>query len=324
MEIEKILINEDKFKYNLKFYFWLKNLTKTKFTKNQLDTLLLNLTNQEKKFHVLENFASTLKSKTKEESYYLLISNIEDSKDVELFTITLKFYLIKDILLKKAKTQSASRSKDNTEEETLSLSYDEKSTYMPYATRVNSALIALLFFEKLKNNQIYSLNFSKIDIDKLKEYKIEANQIFMLMFSESMNQSIISCSGNNYEERVFNAFIKIGIPAERITKTHDKSDKSTEFDLFFDIDGRTFGVGAKRTLRERYKQFIKTAITSNIDVMIEITLGVDLNEEKAKTITNHGTVIMIADEIYQNRSFLKNMRGVYSVKDLSLEFLKSL
>jgi hypothetical protein len=46
-----------------------------------------------------------------------------------------------------------------------------------------------------------------------------------------------------------------------------------EFELFFELDGRTYGIGAKRTLRERYKQFIKTSHTSKIDVMIEITLG---------------------------------------------------
>ena len=90
------------------------------------------------------------------------------------------------------------------------------------------------------------------------------------------------------------------------------------------IDGKTYGVGAKRTLRERYKQFIKTALTSKIDVSIEITIGLDLNLQKAKTIVAHGTYIFVSDEIFQTRDFLKNIDKVYSVKDLNLKTLKKL
>ena len=58
--------------------------------------------------------------------------------------------------------------------------------------------------------------------------------------------------------------------------------------------------------------------------MIEITLGLDLSEQKAKTIINHGTKIFVADEIYNAREYLKNLDGVYSVKNLTLKTLKSL
>jgi hypothetical protein len=77
-------------------------------------------------------------------------------------------------------------------------------------------------------------------------------------------------------------------------------------------------------LRERYKQFIKTALTSKIDIMIEITLGLDLNEEKAKTITTHGTYLFVADEVYQTREFLQKLDKVFSVKDLNLKTLKGM
>ena len=115
---------------------------------------------------------------------------------------------------------------------------------------------------------------------------------------------------------------KIGI--KNIRKIHDESDKSTEYDFFFEIDGKSYGIGAKRTLRERYKQFIKTKLTTKIDFSIQITLGLDLFEEKAKTIVNHDTYIFVADEIYQTRAFLKKMKKVYSVKDLNLQTLKNL
>ncbi|MEN9912113.1 MAG: hypothetical protein RI956_557, partial [Pseudomonadota bacterium] len=71
-------------------------------------------------------------------------------------------------------------------------------------------------------------------------------------------------------------------------------------------------------------QFIKTSLTSNIDVSIEITLGLDLNEEKAKTIRSHNTIIFVSDEIYQSRLFLQEMEGIYSASELTIDTLKKL
>lgn len=171
------------------------------------------------------------------------------------------------------------------------------------------------FIEKLSESAI-----------KLKKNGLEPNQIFMLMFSESVNQSIISDSGSNYEDRILSVLKKIGIPEKEITKTHDTIDVSTEFDFFFKIENRTYGIGAKRTLRERYKQFIKTTKKNkkDVNVMIQINLGLDLNEEKAKTIRGYGVYLFVADEVYQSRKFLRDLGGVYSVRDLKVETLKSL
>jgi len=110
----------------------------------------------------------------------------------------------------------------------------------------------------------------------------------------------------------------------RINELTDKDDSSIEFDFFFELNNLTYGIGAKRTLRERYKQFIKTAQMSKIDVMIEITSGLDLNEEKAKAIRNHNVIIFVADEVYNSKEFLQKMNGVFSVKELTLKTLKSL
>ncbi len=144
----------------------------------------------------------------------------------------------------------------------------------------------------------------------------------MLIFNESIDQSIKSDSGSNYESRIQSVLDKAGV--KNVTKAHDKNDKSTEYDFFFELGNKTYGIGAKRTLRERYKQFIKTSFTSKIDVSIEITLGLDLNEEKAKTITGHGAYIFVADEVYKTRDFLRKIDKVYSVKDLNLKTLKKL
>ncbi|EJB5212847.1 TPA: hypothetical protein ACH521_000953, partial [Campylobacter jejuni] len=159
---------------------------------------------------------------------------------------------------------------------------------------------------------------------ELRKHGLEPNQIFMLIFNESINQSIISYSGNNYENRILQKLQSIGINQETITKKHDENDSSTEFDFFFNFNGKSYGIGAKRTLRERYKQFIKTSQTSEINVMIEITLGLDLGEEKAKTIRNYGVYLIVSDEIYEQNKFLQNIDGVFGSSQLTLELLKTL
>lgn len=146
----------------------------------------------------------------------------------------------------------------------------------------------------------------------------------MIIFSESINQSITSHSVTDYENRIRSVLVGLGIEKENITKVHDSVDKSTEFDLFFTLNGKSYGIGAKRTLRERYKQFIKTAQMSEIDVMIETTLGTDLTEEKAKSITNHDVFLFVADEVYQQMDCLKDMDMVYSCRALSLDLLHKL
>jgi hypothetical protein len=202
---------------------------------------------------------------------------------------------------------------------------------VPYGTRVNGALLALLFFEKLGVKDLsfcteHYIQFFEGLADNasiLSKQGLELNQIFMLMFSESIDQFIKSTSGSDYEKRIMSVLVNQDI--EGITKTHDANDKSTEFDFFFTLEGKTIGIGAKRTLRERYKQFIKTAHTSQLDVMICITLGVDATEDKVQTICRQHTVLLfVADEIYQEREYLQQEQNCYSVNDLTLDTLKKL
>jgi len=335
MKFEKLTIEDNKFNLNLKFYYWLKHLVKTGLTDNQASDLLSKLISQtelDEQIKVLDDYSEGIKWKAKSEQFYALIANIVDQIDIDIFIFSLRLYMIKDLLLAEAKLKNMVGVDAMATLDPLSLAYDEKSLYRPYATRVNGALLSLLFFEKIETSetnflsqdaQNYMQRLSQ-DAIRLKKIGIEPNQIFMLMFSESINQSIIADSGSNYEERIFSVLTKIGIPADSIEKIHHKDDKSTEFDLFFDLDDRTYGIGAKRTLRERYKQFTKTAHNGDIDVMIEITLGLDLNKEKARIIVKNGIVMFVSDEIYNTREFLRNSKGVYSVKDLTLETLRSL
>jgi hypothetical protein len=63
---------------------------------------------------------------------------------------------------------------------------------------------------------------------------------------------------------------------------------------------------------------------SQIDVMIEITLGIDLTIEKVKAIRNHNVFLFIADEVYQSHEYLQKIDGVYSSRDLTTLILKKL
>jgi hypothetical protein len=341
MKIQKLQLSKDKTDINLQFYFFLKHIVKLSPSSAQINLMLenLNLLKSSKIDDVSDALEKIFFSKRKNnssnhnakiEKIKEIVSRFNSVKDVELFIFSIKLYQIKDLLLQEAKITESTDLEKLANLDPLSLEYDKISVLKPYTTRVSGALLALLFFDNLdkgetnfmsENSYEFIANLSKSAI-KFKNVGLEPNQIFMLMFSEVVNQSIISDSGSNYESRILSVLNKSGI--SNIDKRHDKNDKSTEFDFFFEIGGRTYGVGAKRTLRERYKQFIKTAITSEIDVMIEITLGLDLYEEKAKTIVGHGTYIFVADEVYKTRKFLQKIDKVYSVKDLNLKTLKKL
>ncbi|NIZ41575.1 hypothetical protein PVA45_08640 (plasmid) [Entomospira entomophila] len=336
-------LTEEKLKINLQFYYYLKQLVKIKLNDKQLLAILEiaglpvinNNTLQDslKSMHALiEKLFS--KSKKKESQYgmlYDLLLTIDNTGYYNLFLFSLKLYSIKNWLLEKAKIHGRFDITKLNKMDTLSLTYDKHTLFTPYMTRVSGALLALFFFEDLHSENNW-INQSESDLlhylqelaYTIKNLGVEANQIFMLLLNESINQSIKSSSGSNYEDRLYRKLLEIGLPANSIEKKHDEADSSTEFDFFFYYKNRSYGISAKRTLRERYKQFLKTNQMSNLDVMIEVTLGSDLSKEKALTIRNYGVYLFIADEIYQENTILQNINGVYSTKDLTCELLETL
>lgn len=342
MQIEKLDINKAKFDINLKFYFFLKYLVKTKLTDSQASEILkICVLNSKNNFKttitkIIKYIEDKIKTNSpKQKLIFEVIDEINLEIYLKLFIFSLKLYMIKDLLLQEAKLKDLLDISKLENLDPLSLKYDKITIYSPYSTRINGALLSLIFFDKLDNKETnfitkdadeFIKGLSKLAIE-LKNNGIEPNQIFMLMFSESINQSIISDSGSNYEERILSVLISIGINKENNKlddRTHDKGDSSTEFDFFFELQGKTYGIGAKRTLRERYKQFIKTAQMTTIDVMIEITLGIDLTEEKVKAIRNHDVFLFIADEVYNSYQYLQDIDGVYPSTDLTIEVLERL
>lgn len=337
MKLPKIEIAQEKSDINLKFYLFLKYIIKAKLKDLQVNAILqeyqLFLTAKDLelfKKSVLDNFNQPTKTaKNQFNNLSEIFTQTNTSTDVEVLIFSLKLYLIKDLLLQEAKLKSIYDLDKLKELNPLSLEYDKITVFNPYTTRVNGALLSLAFFESLDNGFIskttdeFILNLSK-QSQELQKFGLEPNQIFMIVFTESINQSITSNSGTDYENRILSVLIGLGVDKNAIKKVHDNADKSTEFDLFFELKGKSYGIGAKRTLRERYKQFIKTAQMTPIDVMIEITLGTDLTEEKAKSITNHGVYLFVADEVYQANTYLQEMDMVYSCQELSLDLLRKL
>ncbi|ELA08218.1 hypothetical protein MOMA_06641 [Moraxella macacae 0408225] len=336
MRLPQFDISKEKMDINAKFYFFLKYLVKADLNDNQVlkiveyyQLFFKKITLDEFKQLVLEQFSVKTKKGNKQIEYFNeIFIEIQDNNHLELFIFSVKLMLIKDLLLQEAKIKLADNIEKLKNIYPLSLEYDKITVLNPYHTRVNGALLSLLFFENLKvgfsqDTNVFIENLVTQSNDLMK-IGIEPNQIFMLLFNESLNQSITSDSGLDYENRIKSVLLGLGILAKDINKTHDKVDKSTEFDLFFVLNGKTFGIGAKRTLRERYKQFIKTAQMTPVDVMIEITLGTDLTFDKVKAIVNHGIYLFVADEIYQQEAYLQNIDKVYSCKDLTLETLHAL
>jgi hypothetical protein len=330
-------VNDYKLNLNYTFYYFLKKLNGTpKFSKGHTRLILESCLTNEK--IGLENVKFILKNLSKQfnpnelEIFELLYLNLKSELDLSIFIFSLQLMETKPLLLQEAKIVEISSLSKLEKYNQLSLEYDELSKSKPYLTRVNGALLSLLFFSKLEqkdtnfisNLTVEYLNSMFERSDLLLKQGIELNQIFMLMFNESMNQSITSDSGSSYEQRVLSILLGLGVPADSIKKLHDENDKSTEYDFYFILDGKKYGVGAKRTLRERYKQFIKTIQTTKIDVVLEFTLGIDLTEEKAKTIRQHGTHLVISDEVYNSREYLQKIEGIFPASKFNLKLLKSL
>jgi hypothetical protein len=335
MKINKLTIKEHIFDINLVFYNFLKKITQARFTDAQIHQLLtIYYSHKRASFECLQElffeYIESLRRKDRTAMAQVVTELRKEVLDVFVFALTLN--TIKALLLQEAKLTQTIKVKKLEGLHPLSLEYDTVSTQVAYATRISGALLALLFFEKVEKGDTKFMskdteNFLRemsMSLKSLMKKGIEPNQIFMLLFSESINQSITSSAGASYEDRIRGILLDIGIPNENIEKVHDVRDSSTEFDFFFSHKGRTFGIGAKRTLRERYKQFIKTSHMSKIDVMIEITLGTDLRETMMCAIRGHGVYLFVADEVYKKKRFLQDSDGVYPASALSKKLLESL
>lgn len=147
--------------------------------------------------------------------------------------------------------------------------------------------------------------------------------MFMIIIDESINQSIKSDAGQSYENRVHSLLLNISDKVEG--HSHDEMISSVEYDFTFYIDNKKYGVSAKRTLRERYKQNFEDVDFLTVDAMFLITLGIDLNEDKLNNILQkNGQFVIVADEVYEAKDYLKNNPRVLSSKNIKKETIKDI
>ena len=182
----------------------------------------------------------------------------------------------------------------------LTLTYDNYSALAPYSDRAFSAL--------LLNNESEKLTGIKTGDAK--------NNVFQVILDESIMQSGRSNSGGDYERRIAELFTYCKLDFS--LHHHEENDQSQEHDLVITYKNKRIGIGAKRTLRERYKQYNP----AEVDFSAVFTIGEDLNETKATTITDtYKSFIFVADELYEQADYLKNNSKVFKVTDFSTDIL---
>jgi hypothetical protein len=328
-------ISKEKFDINFLFYTILKTLNSTSGLSNPQIETTLKIIEESQSLSAFKNLfniriVDKIRKSDKKDNLLELISQIENEESFKILTFSLQVLKFKPLLIEYSKVIDffSFYQKDEFQ---LTLKRDFLSRKEPYAFRVNGALIVLSFFESIEqeDSSIFSSEYSNIFINRLfqnyKELKakgLEADTIFNIMFQESISQSIKSTAGSGLEELIETHLFNLGLL--KIEKKHDSKYPDLEYDHFFELENKKFGISTKRTLRERYKQFKKMP---NSDIFIHVTSGLDLNEKKAKTITSEefGCYIFVYPEIYEEREDLKENPKVFSTLDLTrktLLFLK--
>ena len=331
-----IKVEKKQYDSNILFYTFLKILNSNDgFTKKQLNEVfeILHEAKNYKSFLTIfkNKIIDKITSVQKRIILNKLIENITSSKHYKIFIFANYILKFKPLLIEYAKlidTQSITKNSFP-----LSLKRDNETKLIPYAFRVNGALISLIFFDFIEQKNLEKFPTSKYNTtfidklfnlyDELKDTGLEANQIFNILLQESISQSIRSTAGTDLENLVVTILSNDGV--KNITKKIDSNNHEIEYDHFFVLNNKKYGISTKRTLRERYKQFKKTK-TAEADIFIHITSGLDLNEEKSKTITSKlfGCYIFVFPEIYEKSPYMLKNKNIFSTMDLTRKTLISL
>lgn len=334
-------INIDEFTYynNLQFYTILKLLLKCGLSDKQLiifqDIIEKNKTinNKEKLVKILtENEAVVSDKIQKYEDFCYLVNTIENcdlKMWISLIDISIELMFVKGLILEESKVYAKNQYKDviRNIEDKLSLEYDMSGLNLPYGQRVISSLLVYALTNKEREDEFLletSGKTIKVFNDKIKyvidNYSINCNNMFSLIMTESMNQSITSDAGQSYESRVNE---KISPLVDKIDgHSRDSKISSVEYDFTFEINNKKCGISAKRTLRERYKQNFEDVELLDVDYMFLITLGIDLNEDKLNNILQkHGIYVIVSNEVYESKTYLKNNFRVISSKNITRDTL---
>jgi hypothetical protein len=216
-------------------------------------------------------------------------------------------------------------------EDKLSLEYDSLSLTSPYSYRTLANLILSNgkrqifdgddFWRKIseEKEEIFSNNNLK---EKLIQEGIHGLPLISIIIDESINQSIRSKSGADYHSRIKEAFDKLNNWKLITEKKQDTNKKGIEYDFIYSYKGKKIGISAKRTLRERWKQNWANCSDLEVDLMILINLGTDLNENKLETILgNQGWCVIVAREVYEKKDYFQNNPKIFASNQIKENFL---
>ena len=269
------------------------------------------------------------------ENYETLIGTLnERNLDCWMCCVDLSvdLLLIKDLILQESKAYINNQIKKDVNNITdkLSMQYDISNIEIPYGLRVACSLMSYTVTD-IDRDTAFILNNTSETIkdlhDKIlalkKNFKVTANNVYSLIVGESVNQSIKSDAGSSYETRFSEMILPL---VDEVTgHCHDSRIPSVEYDFVLHKGNKKIGVSAKRTLRERYKQNFEDVDQLDVDYMMLVTLGTDLNEDKVNYILQRDKYyILVASENYDAKDYFKNEPRVISSKDLTIEKINSL
>lgn len=305
------------FDTNFKLYLFLKRITQSRATPNQLEVIIKIVDLKQADYLIIkENFISYLDTikKPSFQNFFNILSFINNSEDINLFKLALELTFLKISLLEEVRLVNKNLTNEQ-QHDILSLKFDQLSCQTAYSFRVVSVLLASIQLDIIKN--------------KYKDFEkksVKISEIFMLLFNESVNQSIRVNSGSSFENLIKQKLLTIGIPDNKIIQhMHDTNDGSLEYDFIFSHQNIRFGISAKKTIRERYKQFKKSLKNSDVQILLQITLGTDLTPQKVNIITKQYNVFLfISPEIYIENSYLQKNKKVFSTTQLNLQTLSNI
>jgi len=271
----------------------------------------------EKLNKLLEN-SNRVKSDKKDE-YFYMFSKWTSKNDALLFYLALLLLEKKDELRKRVEDELQELNEELTGLHPLSLKYDNLTVKDIYILRVvvGYKTEKYLLTEKNKKNRLGNL------LKWAGKNNIVVAHAFFPIIYESLNQSITSMSGGGYEKRIADILSKIPGITDLERLTHEDIG-SVEHDFIFKFEGKKFGVSAKRTLRERYKQYVNLVDKSDSDVFITITFGADLTQKKAETIRKLGVFIFVAPEVYAQDKWVRKTGGIYPADQLNKKTLQEI
>ena len=207
-------ISKNEYKNNLLFYTILKNLIKCHLSENKMILLeQLIEENKELGFSKLIEFLgqNVINENIKAYEDYTTLLNLCDEETynmwIDLTTLSIELLLSKNLILEEAKSYAKIQYDDGlaSHKDKLSFGYDMVNLEYPYGQRVISALLVYTITNVNRKNE-FILETSGKSVKKLNDrirevtskYSINANNIFIIIMDDSINQSIISTAGSSY------------------------------------------------------------------------------------------------------------------------------